>query len=182
MNALVRRVATALCLGLLAGSMVAGCGIAASTEAPQATPTLALPSYSPAIAETRRQVVAALATSSLQLQDATQPFRPPESPTVTAAVRGVFQVILPADPSHGYIVVYEFRDQSSAASAGAELAAYLGTGPGRIQFTPDTQHLIRLVGTTLVTYSWSPANSTDTRSDPIPADLNTLGTAIAVPS
>ena len=163
------------------GAVLGGCGIAASTGAQAPTATVAIPSYSPAIAETRRQVVAALAVSSLQLQDATQPFRPPESPTVTAATRGVFQVILPADPTHGYIVVYEFRDAATAAAAGAELAAYLGTGPGRIQFPPDTQHLIRLLGTTLVTYSWSPANSTDTRSDPIPGDLATLGTEIAVP-
>jgi hypothetical protein len=166
---------------VMAGAVLAGCGIAASTDAPAPSPTIAIPSYSPAIAETRRQVAAALAASSLQLQDATQPFRPPESPTTTTAIRGVFQVILPSDPIHGYIVVYEFRDPATAAAAGAELAAYLGTGPGRIQFTPDTQHLIRLVGTTLVTYSWSPANSSDSRADAIPGDLETLGSPVAVP-
>ncbi|HTC85413.1 MAG TPA: hypothetical protein VK656_01830, partial [Candidatus Acidoferrum sp.] len=116
---------------LASGAVIGGCGIAASTGGTAPTPTLAVPSYSPAIAETRRQVAAALAVSSLQLQDATQPFRPPESPAVTAAIRGVFQVILPSDPAHGYIVVYEFRDATTAAAAGTELASYLGTGPGR---------------------------------------------------
>ena len=181
MSAIARRAMLVLLAGLLLGAFLAGCGVAASTEAPAATPTPALPTYSPAIAETRRLVAAALAASSLQLQDATQPFRPPESPTTTAATRGVFQVILPADPGHGYIVIYEFRDPPTAAAAGAELAAYLGTGPGRIQFTPDTRHLIRLVGTTLVTYSWSPANSTDSRADAIPGDLDTVGSSVAVP-
>jgi hypothetical protein len=173
--------ASVLAAGLIAGLTLVGCGIGASTAGPLATPTLALPSYSVAIAETRTAIASALAGVNLQLQDATQPFRAPESPSIVAATRGIFQVILPADPVHGYIVVYEFRDGPTAEAAGEELAAYIGTGPGRIQFPPDAQHLIRLVDTTLIAYSWSPANSTDARSDAIPSALMTIGTAIDVP-
>jgi hypothetical protein len=167
--------------GALMGIALAGCGIAASTSGPLATPTLALPSYSAAISETRTAIAAALAGVNLQLQDATQPFRPPESPSFVGATRGIFQVILPDDPIHGFIVVYEFRDGPTAQAAGEELAAYIGAGPGSVQFPPDAQHLIRLVDTTLITYSWSPANSTDARSDAIPSALMTIGTAIDVP-
>jgi hypothetical protein len=165
----------------IVGAALEGCGLAASTAGTAPTPTVAIPSYSASIAETRRQVAAALATQNLELIDATEPFRPPESPTLFDAPRGVFQVVLPADPGHGYIVIYEFRDVASAAAAGAELAAYLGSGPGRVQFPPDTQHLIRQVNTTLVVYSWSPANSSDPAEPTIFTSLGTVGTGIAVP-
>jgi hypothetical protein len=158
-----------------------GCGMAATTGAPKPTPTLAIPSISPVIASTRREIAAALARNGLQLDDARQPYRPPESPSLVAAPRGIFRVVLPDDPTHGYIVVYEFRDEATAAAAGHELASYLGSGPGRIQFPPDTQHLIRQLGTTLITYSWSPANASDPRAAPIYADLATIGLPIDVP-
>jgi len=170
-----------LALTFLVASVVAGCGIAASTDSSAPQPTLALPSYSLAVAETRRQIAAALAVDGLQLQDATQPFQPPEPPTVASAPRGVFQVVLPNDPNHGYIVVYEFRDTATAALAGRALAVFVGTGAGQVEFPPDTQHVIRQLGTTIIAYSWSPANSTDARAPKIITDLSTVGIAIPVP-
>jgi hypothetical protein len=173
------RFAFAATLGIAV--LVAGCRGAGSTGAARSSPTEAVPSYSLAIADTRGQVARALARDSLQLQDARQPFRPPESPALAMAPRGIFQVVLPDDPSHGFIVIYEFRDDASAAAAGREQAAYLGSGPGRVQFPPDTQHLIRQAGTTLVTYSSSAANSSDARAPAILVDLATVGTGIDVP-
>ena len=41
----------------------------------------------------------------------------------------MYQVVLPADPTHGYIVVYELRDTARAAEAAAEQQRYLATGP-----------------------------------------------------
>ena len=163
------------------GAALEGCGLAASTAGAPPTPTVAVPSYSVSIAETRRQVAAALATQSLELIDATEPFRPPESPTLFDTPRGVFQVVMPADPSHGYLVIYEFRDVASAAAAGADLASYYGSGPGRVQFTPDTQHVIRQVNTTLVVCSWSPANAGDPAAPKIATGLASVGTGIDVP-
>ena len=163
------------------GLSIAGCGAAATRATAPAAPTDATPSYSAAIADTRGQVARALAVNSLQLQDARQPFLPPESASLAAAPRGIFQVLLPDDPSHGFIVIYEFRDASAAALAGHEQALYIASGPGRVQFPPDTQHLIRQAGTTLVVYSWSPANSTDERAAAIFTDLGTVGTGIDIP-
>lgn len=165
----------------LLGALIGGCGLAASTGSLAPTATFAVPSLSPAIAETRRLVAAALSVDGLDLQGARQAFRPPESSLLVGASRGIFQVVLPGDPSHGFIVVYEFRDGASAAAAGAELARYLGGGPGSVQFPPDAQHLIRLVGTTLVVYSWSPANSTDSQAPAIFTALASVGTGIDIP-
>ncbi len=161
--------------------LVGGCGGRGSIGGPRPSPTEVLPSYSLAIADARGQVARALASDGLQLQDARQPFRPAESAALASAPRGIFQVVLPDDPGHGFIVIYEFRDEASAAAAGREQAAYLGSGPGRVQFPPDTQHVIRQSGTVLITYSWSAANSTDVRAPAILTDLATVGTDIAVP-
>ncbi|HEX7473802.1 MAG TPA: hypothetical protein VF323_12025 [Candidatus Limnocylindrales bacterium] len=166
---------------VVAGLSLAGCGVAATRASLPPEPSVALASYPPVVADTRRLVVDALGRDGLTLQDATQPFRPPESPSMTGAPRGVFQVVLPADPTHGYLVIYGFRDAPTAVAAAQDQAAYIGSGPGRIQFPPDTQTVIRQVDTTVIVYSWSPANSTDTRADSIPTDLSTVGIGVPVP-
>ena len=93
----------------------------------------------------------------------------------------MFQVVLPTDLDGGQIVVYEFRDAGAAVDAGNELAGYLGTGAGRIQFVPDAQHAIRQVGTTLIFYTWAPSTSPDPGSKTIAEALATLGTGFVPP-
>jgi hypothetical protein len=166
---------------VIAGLSLAGCGVAATRASLPPEPSAALASYPPVVVDTRRLVVDALGRDGLTLQDATQPFRPPESPSMVGAPRGVFQVVLPDDPTHGYLVIYGFRDAPTAVAAAQDQAAYIGSGPGRIQFPPDTQTVIRQVGTTVIVYSWSPANSTDTRADAIPKNLSTVGIEVPVP-
>ena len=56
-------------------------------------------------------------------------------------------------------MVYDFPTPQAAFAGGSELAAYLASGPGRVQFPNDAQHVIRQVGSTLVFYTWSPVNS-----------------------
>lgn len=175
------RTAAVRTVALLAvAAMLAGCGLAASRVSIPPQASSAASAYPPTVADTRRLVVDALARDGLVLADAVQPFRPPESPSLVAAPRGVFQVVLPDDPNHGYIVVYAFRDAAAAAAAGQEQAAYVGSGPGRIQFPPDAQLVIRQVDTTLVFYSWSPANSTDSRAPAIATDLATVGLGVPI--
>ncbi len=135
----------------------------------------------PAVALTRTAIVAALAPYSLQLQDEDRPFRPAESARLASAPRAVYQVILPDDLDGGQIVVYEFRDAGEAVDAGNELAGYLGTGAGRVQFPLDAQHSIRQVGTTLIVYSWAPSTSPDPGSKTIADALATLGIGFAPP-
>ena len=96
------------------------------------------------------------------------------------AARAVYQVTLPEDPDKGYIVVYEFLDPGRAAEAAAEQQRYLETGPGKVQTPLGTVHVIRGVGTTVVTYSWLPEAANDPDAPGIQRALETLGVGYPV--
>ena len=136
---------------------------------------------SPAVAQTRGQLVSALGDQNLILNDTVSPYRPPESASLASAPRAVYQVTLPADPNGGFIVVYEFTDTGSAAAAAAEQQAYFATGPGAVQSPLGTVHVLRQVGNTLVYYSWLPGSSKDPGAQAIQVALETLGNGFAVP-
>jgi hypothetical protein len=165
--------------------LAVGCGIGANATA---TASFAPPTVGPstgttaAVSQTRAALAAALAAKSLQLGDPKVPFRPPESARLAVAPRAVYQVVLPADPGHGFVSVYEFPDAAAAATAGKEQADYVASGPGRVQFPLDARFVIRQLGTTIVFYAWSPGSSPGPRTADIQAALETLGTGIAVPS
>lgn len=178
-----RRGSIGLSVGLAGCLVLAGCGIGASGKVVTFPPQSVGPdsTVSPAVAQTRAAIVAALAPNSLQLKDADRPFRPAESASLASAPRAVYQVVLPEDLDGGQIVVYEFRDAAAAVDAGNELAGYLGSGAGRIQFPPDAQHTIRQVGTTLIFYTWAPSTSPDPGSKTIADDLAALGIGFVPP-
>ena len=137
---------------------------------------------SPAVTQTRGQLAQALGARNMILADTQSPYRPPESAMLASAPRAVYQVTLPADPTGGYIVVYEFSDTAQAAQAAAEEQAYLASGPGRIQSPPGTVTVIRQVGTTVVLYSWLPGAAQDPGAADIQVALETLGVGFPVPS
>lgn len=137
---------------------------------------------SPAVIQTRGQVAQALGEKNLILADTQTPYRPPEAAMLASAPRAVYQVTLPADPTGGYIAVYEFTDTAQAAMAAAEEQAYLASGPGRIQSPPGMVSVIRQVGTTVVLYSWLPGAAQDPGAADIQAALETLGVGFPVPS
>ena len=136
----------------------------------------------PAVAATRAELVRVLGGRNLVLQDTDAPFRPPEDTRFTTTPRQVFQVILPDAPSEGFIVVYEFPDATTAAEAAADQAAYLASGPVRVQSAFGTRHVLRLVGSTVVAYTWVPEGSQDEREPEIQAALETLGVGVPIPS
>jgi hypothetical protein len=182
---LAARVAAAVLV--TATMVVAGCGIGAN-----ATPaSLPVASVGPAAttggaaAQTRGAIAAALATSPVQFGDATRPYRPAESPRLRDAPRSVYQVVLPDHPDAGFIVVYEFPDAAAAVDAGNEEAGYLGTGPARVQFPRDAQHVLRQLGPTLILFTSAPFDPPDSRADEtnaaVTAALATLGIGFAVP-
>lgn len=181
-----RPVVNAVRLAALSVTMIAvvACGIAAPQGSvilpPRQTPAPE-PTVTAAVAQTRLQVAGALATAGFQLTEPTVPFRPPESPRLAAAPRAVFQAVLPNDPDHGYIVVYEFTDTATTAIAAREMAGYLGTGPGRIQFPNDAKHVLRQVGTTLIFYSWSQANSPGPEGAAVGVALTSVGQGFDIP-
>lgn len=161
----------------------AGCGVAAEQQPRTFPPASVGPgaTVSGAVAETRAAIAAALAASSLQLRDATEAYRTAEPRGLADAPRKVFQVVLPDDPAGGFIVVYEFANASLAVDAGNELAAYLGSGVGRIQYPTDARHTIRQLGTTLIYYTWAPSTSSDSNAPAVADALATLGIGFAPP-
>ena len=135
---------------------------------------------SPAVNQTRAALVDALAAHQLVLTDTQAPVRPVESALLVSAPRAVYQVVLPKDPTRGYIVVYEFPDSSAAALAAAEEQHYLETGPGRIQSPQGTVQVLRQVGVTLVLYDWLPGAAQDPAAPQIQPALETLGVGFPV--
>ena len=137
---------------------------------------------SPAVLLTRLELVRVLGQRQLTLTDTQAPFRPAEAPLLTVAPRAVYQVVLPRDPQKGFIVVYEFIDPSRAASAAAEEAVHLATGPARVQTPLGTITIIRQVGSTVVLYQWLPEGAQDDAAPGIQAALETLGIGFPVPN
>ncbi|HEY6013670.1 MAG TPA: hypothetical protein VIU37_06675 [Candidatus Limnocylindrales bacterium] len=166
---------------LLVALLTAGC---ATTEVPAQTfPAASIgPSttVSPAVNQTRAALVAALATHQLVLTDTQAPVRPVESPLLATAPRAVYQVVLPKDPTRGFIVVYEFPDASAAVLAAAEEQHYLETGPGRIQSPEGSVQVLRQVGATLVFYDWLPGAAQDPAAPEIQQALETVGVGFPV--
>lgn len=169
--------------GLIAATVV----LAACTAGGPSGPTYPLTSARPptavsaAVISTRAELVRVLGQENLVLQDPQTAFRPAEGPALASAPRAAYQVILPDDPTRGYLVVYELRDAPTASAAGADQAAYLATGPGRVQMPIGSRHVIRQVGSTIVLYSWIPDGSADDREPLIQKALETLGVAIDIP-
>jgi hypothetical protein len=170
-------------LALAAAGVVGAC---AASEGPITTvpPASVGPArtVSPAVALTRGDLGRVLGERSLNLVDAQVPFRPAEAVTLTDAPRAVYQVVLPEDPGSGFIVVYELLDPQAATEAAREQATYLASGPGRVQSSLSTVDVIRVVGSTVVLYSWIPDEARDPRAPEIQAALETLGLGIDVPS
>ncbi len=167
-------------LALLPG-LLAGCGIAAHGGAQPSVAITPQVSLSTTLQICRSDLAATLSAAGFTLSQPASAVRPGESPLLTAAPRTVGQVLLPGDPTHGFIVIYEFADPAGAYTAAQQQAAYLGGGEGRIQFIPDTKFTLRLDGSCVMFYNWAPSVSTDPRSPAIEAALGTLGVAIPIP-
>jgi hypothetical protein len=165
---------------LLVAGIVAGCGFAANGGS-EPTPLVApQPSLSPALQLCWNQLSSVLSAAGFNLVEPASAVRPAESPLLTSAPRTVGQVLLPGDPDHGFIVIYEFPDPARAYAAAQQQAAYVASGEGRIQFVPDTKFTLRQYGSCVVFYYWSPSASTDPRSPAIQPVLETFGVEIPI--
>ena len=168
-------------IGLSLSLAVAGC---ATTEEPGRTFPVAsigpARTVSPAVDQIRADLVRVLGAANLVLTDTQTPVRPVEAPLLAGAPRVVFQVTLPADPTKGYIVVYEFLDPNGAAAAAAEEQRYLVSGPGRIQSPEGSVWVLRQVGLTVVLYDWLPGAAQDPSAPEIQPALETLGVGFPI--
>jgi hypothetical protein len=174
-------------LALAASIVLGGCGIGANGS-PASLPAPSVGPVTPvsgAVDQTRGVIANALASISsvaIQFGAASRPYRPPESGRLRDAPRAVYQVLMPDLPDAGFIVVYEFPDAAAAVDAGNEEAGFLGTGPARVNFPRDAQHVLRQVGPTLILYSWSPSEGTDRTPSVVAAALGTIGIGFTVPN
>jgi len=160
-----------------------GCdpGQAPAPSAPVATVRPAA-TVTPAVGLIRAELVRALGTQNLILTDTQSVIRPSEAALLADAPRAIYQVVLPADPTKGYVVVYEFPDPARAAAAAAEQQAWLATGPGRVQRPQGTVTIIRQVGSTVVYYDWLPGASRDDSAAGIQTALEAVGVGFPVPN
>jgi len=175
----VRAVSTGLALVAVAAVALAACAPTARTTFPPAGSTPG--SAGDATAAARQEVIGALGQLGLQATDATRSYRPPEGPLLAAAPRTVLQATLPDDPDHGYIVIYALGSPTAAQAAATDHAAYIASGPGGIQFVTGSRFVLRVVGSTVVFFTWSPASSPDPRTRSIEDALLRIGSGVPIP-
>lgn len=173
-----RRAGAVLAVCLL--GVVAGCA-GGATSLPQPT-AVASPaaSMSAAIAATASQIGSTLRTAGLISGVSPVPYRPAESPALADASRVVLKADLAGDDPQGFIVVYDFPDAGRAYAAGTEMAAYLASGPGRVQFLTNARFVMRQVGSTLVFYGWTPSDAPEPGAGAVATALGSLGVEIPI--
>ena len=166
---------------VLAAAALAGCSLTGTAVTTFPPASFGAGTTTAAASETRRIVELAISGAGLRASLPSVVYRPAESASLAAAPRLVLQVQLADDPGHGYIVIYELGDATTADAAAREQAAYVASGIGFVQFPPGSEFVIRTVGATVVFFSWSPSNSPDPLTSKIPVALQTVGTDIPVP-
>jgi len=163
-------------LGILAGLAVIllellGVGVGVVVPGVNASPAPA----GSAAALTHDRVALALQDASFQVQDPNTGFRTGETAALLGTPRRLLQTIIPADPTHGFIVIYEFPDANAADAAGQEFWTYLHSGTGGIGYPADAQFVLRRMGNTLIFFPWSPAVSPDPAVARLASVLTGLG-------
>ncbi len=128
-----------------------------------------------AAALTHDRVALALQDAAFQVQDPNVGFRPGETATLLGTPRRLLQAVIPADPTHGFIVIYELPDANAADAAGRDFWTYLHSGTGGIGYPQDAQFVLRRMGSTLIFFSWSPSVSPDPAVARLASVLAALG-------
>lgn len=152
-------------IALVLVCLLGGCGGPAeasprSDGAPDFAPPSPVGSLTPGMAATVSVLRSALAPQGLRLEQTGRAFRPSESESLAVAPRAVLQVDV-GDPRGGWVVVYEFSDPATAATAGQEFARYLASGFGQTNYPLDARFgLSQLAGTLVFTW-WSPERAAD---------------------
>jgi len=168
-------------VSIATGGLLAACGAAAPADRTSEPLPTARPTASTAVQMTLVQLDGALRANGLVLESTLTAIRPAEPPSFAGVARWPFHAVLPVDPAGGYFVIYEFPDLALAADGGRDLAAYITSGPGRVQFPPDVRFVLRQVGSTLVFYPWSPASSPDPKTPDVAAALASVGSEVPIP-
>lgn len=170
-----------LTIGLLIGALAGGCDTSGPATFPTG-PTGPDRTASAAAATTVAELTRLLGERSLIVTTPEEPYAPSEAMALAAAPRDVLQVQMPDDPDGGWIVVYDFPDADAAMTAAREQADWIASGPGRVQTPIGTRHVIRVLGPTVVLYSWHPDAAPDPRAAEIADALAGFGIGVFVPA
>jgi hypothetical protein len=133
-----------------------------------------------AASATKQLVISALRGAGIPAAEATKPYRPSETPALTAAPRSIVQAQLGNDPDHGFVVVYSFVSAATAEKAAYDQAAYVTSPAGQVQFPPGSHFVIRLVDTTMIFFTWAPGASPDLQQQKVEDALNGVGLAVPI--
>jgi hypothetical protein len=162
---------------------VGACGMGAE-DGPLVTPQAIVPdgpTPPPEIVRAQSELFDALGREGLSAVPSRTLFRPPEAEPLVPANRAVYQVTLPDDPGRGFIVVYDLGSAAAAMDAAEAQAAYLASGPVRVQSPLGTRHVIRVLDSTVLYHEWRPEAARDERAPRIEDALRTIGRGVEVP-
>jgi hypothetical protein len=133
-----------------------------------------------AASATKQLVISALGGAGVSAAEATKPYRPSETPVLTAAPRSIVQAQLGNDPEHGFIVIYSFVSAATAEKAAYAQAAYVASPAGVVQFPPGSHFVIRLVDTTMIFFTWAPGASPDLQQQKVEDALKGVGIGVPI--
>ena len=149
-------------IGLAAVAFLGGCdrGIEAGgigTVPNAATPR---PSAGTVAQGTVRALRDALAIGRYDLEPATRTYQPAQPASLITVPRSVYQVRL-SDPDDGVVLIYELADPEAARAAAQDLAGYLASGPGMINYPGDASFHVAHLGSAVILTWFSPSRSGD---------------------
>lgn len=128
---------------------------------------------------TESLVVAALAGVGLPAAETALPYRPSEGALLANAPRTVLQVTLPDNPNHGFVVIYALQSPQAADAAAKEQAAFIASNRGG-SFPKTARFSLRIVGSTVVFFTWVPETVVDPRTRQIEEALLGVGSEVPV--
>jgi hypothetical protein len=128
---------------------------------------------------TESVVIAALASVGLSAVEAPLPYRPSEGALLANAPRTVLQVTLPDDPNGAFIVIYPMQSPQAADVAAAGQAELITSNRGGA-FPNGSRFSLRVVGNTVVFFTWIPEAAIDPRTRSIEEALLGVGSEVPI--
>lgn len=128
---------------------------------------------------TEAKVIAALGSVGLSAAEAQLPYRPPEGALLANAPRTVLKVTLPEDPNGAFVVIYALQSNQDADAAADDQAELIESNRGGA-FPNTSRFSLRLVGNTVVFFTWVPDATIDPRTRSIEEALLGVGTEVPV--
>lgn len=128
---------------------------------------------------TEAQVITALGGVGLSAVEAQLPYRPSEGALLANAPRTVLQVTLPQDPNGAFIVIYALQSTQAADAAAADQAELITTNRGGA-FPKTSRFSLRVVGNTVVFFTWIPEATIDPMTTLVEEALLGVGSEVPI--